>query len=329
MTYTHNRRRGQSEEASLLAATVDNVVEHWSAPPAGSSVSNAIDFRAQWRTAGALGWTEMLDDVDCTTFAKLATHADTVDFAATVVRSLAQRGVDLPLRQTLAARALSQSALAPEVIAVSNHAYGVWEPVADVVIDAATGSMSTSFCNNGSHDVVDVAGRPVRQHPARHADRSSGSSVLSTILLTAEIAGAVDGACEMTRTYLENRVQFGRPLIKIPTIRTALGEMNVGRILLDRALHEAVSRLPSADPQRVLFAVANARSVAADIASATARQAHQLHGALGITEASGLFRRTLVLWADRDEGPARTENLDRHPITEAGLWELTRPENVT
>lgn len=327
MTTMGTCHHGVSDEAALLAATIERVVERWSAPPAGSLISDAVDFRRQWNAAAELGWTSILDEVDCTSAVSLAESAGLVELAASAVRALARCGVTLPLRQTLTARALAASMLPADAIAVCTHAYGVWEPIADVVVDAEADPASGAVRGDDWQCVPDLAGRPTRPHPASAAGRSFGGRELSAILLTAEIAGAADGAIDMTRTYVSDRVQFGRPLINIPAVGTALGELEVGRVRLDRALHEVLARIPRAEPNRLMFAIDSARAVAAEVASVTVRQAHQLHGALGVTEESGLFRRTLMLWADRDEGREPTA-VGVMPSTEYELWALTSPEEA-
>jgi acyl-CoA dehydrogenase len=106
----------------------------------------------------------------------------------------------------------------------------------------------------------------------------------------------------MTKKYVIDRHQFGAPLIKIPAVSTNLAHMVVGIRTAESALSRALAITgdPAATDLRRLGAVAGARVAAAQCATAVARTAHQLHGAVGITTEYGLHRYTRSLWAQRD-----------------------------
>nr|WP_314141218.1 hypothetical protein [uncultured Rhodococcus sp.] len=97
-------------------------------------------------------------------------------------------------------------------------------------------------------------------------------------------------------------------------------------IATDHLIVEVRNHAGWIDVRRLIFAVAGSRWVSAEIASDTARQAHQPHGALGITQGSGRYRRTPMLWADRDEGVGSVRTEPAGPVAESESWELTRPE---
>ena len=315
-----------TDEAAQLAATVAEVAATWQLPDAGGLVSETEHFHDQWKVAEELGWTTILDDVDCTSFEALAESVDLIDAAAAVIRTLAHAGAALPVRQALVARALASEPVTTGPVVVSAHSFGVWDPIATVFVhgDGTTEDRAAQ----GSVD-RDVAGRPLHRTdpPEDLGDRPDG--VLAQFLLIQEIAGAARGAGEQARAYASTRVQFGRPLIKLPAVAQELGRLTIAQRQLDGAIAEFARRLHTVDPERIRFAATAARALAGEVASDVAAQAHQLHGALGLTADATLRHRTLLLWADRDEGlHQRSWGVHTLPTREVDLWSLSQPEHT-
>jgi len=119
------------------------------------------------------------------------------------------------------------------------------------------------------------------------------------LLRAAALTGAVAGAYELTRNHVSTREQFGRPLVRIPAVAANLARIKAALIqceaALDRATDGAADR-----PADGMAAVAAARVIAGRAATETARLAHQLHGAIGVTAEYPLHRFTKRLWAWRD-----------------------------
>jgi acyl-CoA dehydrogenase len=111
-------------------------------------------------------------------------------------------------------------------------------------------------------------------------------------LRAAALTGAVEGAYELTRSYVSTRHQFGKPLIRIQAVAANLAQIKTALVQCEAALARAE------DEQ--LSSAAAARVLAGQAATETARLAHQLHGAIGITEEYPLHRFTERLWAWRD-----------------------------
>jgi hypothetical protein len=236
------------------------------------------------------------------------------------VEALGRAGGPLPVRQTLVARYAAgdrapEESRGPDGVLVHPTAYGVWAP-------GATG--------------LDLAGRPCAVgaggaggDPAE--DDTPRTGELARLLLLAELLGAADGAIREARRYVEERVQFGRPLIRIPAVRTSLGEAAVAHRGMAAAVREAQRRfrVPAAvdgADRSLRFALTGARAVAAEAVGRIAAVAHQLHGAMGIPGEAGLHRRTTLLWAGRDEGlVGRDWGLAELPDAEEELWDLTAP----
>lgn len=112
------------------------------------------------------------------------------------------------------------------------------------------------------------------------------------LLRAAALAGAVEGAYELTRAYVSTREQFGQPLVRIPAVAANLAIIKTSVIQCDAALARAGGG--------TLAAVAAARIIAGRAATQTARLAHQLHGAIGVTSEYRLHLFTKRLWAWRD-----------------------------
>jgi acyl-CoA dehydrogenase len=142
------------------------------------------------------------------------------------------------------------------------------EPVDEIRLDAA--------------DLVALAGAP------------SADAVRTRLglLRAAALTGAVAGAYELTRAHVTTREQFGRPLVRIPAVAANLAMIKAALIESEAAL----ARVSDAS----LASVAVARIIAGRAATRTARIAHQLHGAIGVTAEYSLHRFTKRLWAWRD-----------------------------
>jgi acyl-CoA dehydrogenase len=113
------------------------------------------------------------------------------------------------------------------------------------------------------------------------------------LLRAAALTGAVEGAYELTRGHVIAREQFSQPLVRIPAVASNLAIVKAAVIQCDAALTRACDRVS-------LASVAAARIIAGRAATQTARIAHQLHGAIGVTEEYRLHRFTKRLWAWRD-----------------------------
>ncbi|MFR9807120.1 acyl-CoA dehydrogenase family protein [Pseudonocardia sp. RS010] len=149
---------------------------------------------------------------------------------------------------------------------------------------------------------TDAAGQPldeVEPGPADPLAGVDGGAVLARLaaVRSATLVGALRGAYRLTREHVRTREQFGRPLVTLPAVATALARLRVELLQAETALGTA---LDAADTPRAADAAANARVVCGSAATEGARIAHQLHGALGITTEYPLHPLTRLLWATRD-----------------------------
>jgi alkylation response protein AidB-like acyl-CoA dehydrogenase len=144
-------------------------------------------------------------------------------------------------------------------------------------------------------------------------------AALGILLRCAALAGAIDATVALTSRYVREREQFGRPLRALQSVAQAVAMMRT-QLSAARAAVEAAAQSP------VAVNVLAAHVDLAGYASRVARTAHDLHGAMGITEEYGLHPLTKRLWAWPEEGirqlDARTE-LGRRAVAGgvAGLWD--------
>ncbi|MFD9960687.1 acyl-CoA dehydrogenase family protein [Amycolatopsis sp. NPDC058986] len=297
-----------------LDDAVSEVIAGWERPG---------DPREHWRIAAGLGWTTILDDfrADGT---QEQNQRELADAACGAVTALARGGIALPLRQTLVARAAARTPVSEvDAIAVHPTAQGLWAPIADVLV-AADGSVSHDI--PGDEAGRDLAGRPYRLAPPPPPEIPLRLTALADVLRCQEMIGAAQGAVAETRRYVTQRVQFGRPLVAIPAVRTLLGQVKVDLRELETSTYEARHRLFGDDSDALAFSLVTAREVASAVAPRIAQTTHQLHGAMGITHEAGLHWRTKLLWAGCDEGVPRRDHGDEAvPADEPSLWSLTTP----
>lgn len=118
---------------------------------------------------------------------------------------------------------------------------------------------------------------------------------LGAVIRSAQIAGACRGALELTRTHVNDRCQFGRPLANFQAIQHKLATLAEHAGLAEmtsRAAFEAVWAGSG------LLEIASAKIVTNIAAEQAIAIAHQCHGAIGFTWEHGLhhFTRRLIGW---------------------------------
>ncbi|MFA1548087.1 acyl-CoA dehydrogenase family protein [Actinomadura chokoriensis] len=110
-----------------------------------------------------------------------------------------------------------------------------------------------------------------------------------------QLTGAMGRALELSVRYAGEREQFGRPVGRFQAVQQMLAELAGEATVADVAVRAAVAA--PGDPVAVAAAKANASRAAGTVAAI----AHQVHGALGVTEEHVLRQVTLRLWSWRDE----------------------------
>jgi acyl-CoA dehydrogenase len=284
-------------------------------------LSKDADAPSHWRTISELGLVTIGIAEDAG-----GSGGELADLLV-VIRELARAGIGTPIVEASTA-----------AFAIGPHEGDVFDTIAvDRVVDLAaptltSGAITVPFAEDadrlvlvGDSDVVvvplsqagvdvdvsaDIAGLPtgyVRLNGAAYesaATAPDASAIVERLSLarSAALLGSAQGAYELTRGYVAERKQFGAPLSEIPAISAGLAQMAVRIRHAESAVNRAtdVCTQPSTPALRRLGAVASARVATAAMATLVARTAHQLHGAVGVTNEYGLHRHTRKLWAWRD-----------------------------
>jgi acyl-CoA dehydrogenase len=163
------------------------------------------------------------------------------------------------------------------------------------VVDPA-GARITEGANVAGEPRDDVVLSGVRAEaaapcPVHAADLRRRAALARAVQLT----GAMRRALDLAVRYAGEREQFGRPVGRFQAVQQMLAELAGEATVADVAVRAAV-RAPD-DPAAVAAAKANASRAAGTVAAI----AHQVHGALGVTEEHVLRKVTLRLWSWRDE----------------------------
>lgn len=241
-----------------------------------------------------------------------------------ITHALAVQGMRTPLIESAVAdRVRADSGVLDDrwaTLAVPDSAVAAWGVQADLVL-VPEGDQVRVVVGEAAAAGVDVSRVPLgRVNPASSsASLPFPHDALAEwdTLVVATLAGAAEGIYRRTRAYVREREQFGRPLIAIPAVQNRLGDMKMRLVQISAAaimLREAGgARAPRAA----------ARVAVSDGASVLASQAHQLHGAMGITREFGLWPLTTTVWALRDQPVSAHEAGTRlgAAMTESEMWE--------
>jgi alkylation response protein AidB-like acyl-CoA dehydrogenase len=147
--------------------------------------------------------------------------------------------------------------------------------------------------------------------------------VLEAALRGAAMAGALEAAVERAREHVTVREQFGRPLAAFQAVTHTMARMAGELAAADVAVEQSLAEIDTGGPG---WRTVVARIVTGRAATAVAKGAHQLLGAMGVTREHDLHVATLRLWAWRDEGVSEKALASRLGTAafvagEAATWE--------
>jgi acyl-CoA dehydrogenase len=146
---------------------------------------------------------------------------------------------------------------------------------------------------------TNLAGEPrdtlIFERAAPHDVRPVVCDLLERGALTraALIAGALGAMARLTVAYAQERRQFGRPIAAFQAV-----QQHLVSIAQDASLVGAVD---GAARRERPFEIAAAKSLASRAALSATRAAHQVHGAMGMTQEYRLHHFSRRLWAWRNE----------------------------
>ncbi len=114
------------------------------------------------------------------------------------------------------------------------------------------------------------------------------------------MAGAMESVTSMTVKYADERHQFGRSIAGFQAVGHRIVRMASEAEMSVTATTVAAQRFAESGVDAA-FEIAAAKAVAARSASEVAAHAHQIHGAIGMTQEYPLHQFTRRLWAWRQE----------------------------
>ena len=118
---------------------------------------------------------------------------------------------------------------------------------------------------------------------------------------SAELLGLMRGALDMTTNYLRTRVQFGKPIGSFQALQHRAVDLYLQQELTAAALVEVARLFEEGGPSKQMNALASRiKARASDAAMQIAREAIQMHGAIGFTDEYDVgfyFKRIVALSA--------------------------------
>jgi len=183
-------------------------------------------------------------------------------------------------------------------VGVAEAAGGAGGDLADAVeIAAGTGrhALSLPLWQTGLAAWADAEAESGSEREA-DADLDIRVRTREQILRAAATTGTVERVCGLSLSHVQTREQFGKPLFALQSVAHAFADMVAERDRAVAAIREALVR---PDPAIAAAALVTATEAARRVAAG----AHQLHGAIGVTEEHVLHRFTKQLSVERSRKP--------------------------
>jgi len=134
-----------------------------------------------------------------------------------------------------------------------------------------------------------AADRAIAARPPQEDQRILAGALLRVV----QIAGALQGALDLSVRYAQERSQFGRPLSKFQAVQHMLAQLASEAVATAAAARMACARMDDGDGS---LAVAVAKLRAGRAVEKGAMLAHQIHGAIGVTLEYPLARLSRNMW---------------------------------
>ncbi len=112
------------------------------------------------------------------------------------------------------------------------------------------------------------------------------------------MAGAIEKMCQLTVSYTNERVQFGRPVARFQAVQQHLVWAAQDAALVRMAAEVAAREATRGDAR---FEIAAAKLIANQAAARATKACHQAHGAMGMTQEYPLHHFSRRLWSWRKE----------------------------
>lgn len=175
-----------------------------------------------------------------------------------------------------------------------------WARGAALLVGVVDGKAYTSPVDV-TREGVDMAGMPsddVRIDGTIAGETEADVFLMGALARAAQMAGALEAMSELTRSYTNERVQFGQPVGRFQAVQqhvVTLAQLaTMSSLNVDRA---GLACLRGPAP----FEIKALKQVTDKNASVAVRAAHQAHGAIGMTQEYRLQQLTRRLYAWRGE----------------------------
>jgi len=231
--------------------------------------------------------------------------------AAEVVRVAAGYAAPVPIAETVLAGLLRGADVPDGPLTVVHRGRASYGRVAAALL---SGDGFVPRAEAALEPAANLAGEPLDLAGVPDA---AGADVgrLGALLRAVQLVGALERVLELTATYVEERRQFGVPLVRFQAVQQQLATLAGEVATAATAVEHAVEF-----PGEIEVAAAKIRS--GEAAAAGAAIAHQLHGAIGMTDEHelGLYTRRLWSWRDDFGGEAEwARRLGAAVLREPGL----------
>jgi acyl-CoA dehydrogenase len=231
--------------------------------------------------------------------------------AAEVVRVAAAHAAPVPIAETVLVGLLRGPDTPDGPLTV---VYRGRAPYGRVAAALLSGEVFVPREDAGLEPAVNLAGEPLDRAGVPDA---AGADVgrLGALLRSVQLVGAMERVLELTATYVAERRQFGVPLVRFQAVQQQLATL-AGEVASAATAVEHAVEFPGE------IEVAAAKVRAGEAAATGAAIAHQLHGAIGMTDEHqlGLYTRRLWSWRDDFGGEAEwARRLGGAVLREPGL----------
>lgn len=190
----------------------------------------------------------------------------------------------------------------PAIVSVDARAAGLQYEHLKRVDASAMANLSFRDVQVSARDALVAVGQPVRAALAYGLETAR-------VLQAAELLGTAEQAFEITREYLQTRVQFGKPIGANQALQHRMVDAYM-QIALARAGLQVATLAASGDARAYAIAASRAKARCSEAALHIGRLAVQFHGAMGYTDecAVGLYlKRALHLASWLGNAPAHRQ----------------------
>lgn len=151
-------------------------------------------------------------------------------------------------------------------------------------------------------DTVTVTGAPIAEGTLPNAWGTEAALLLTALIRSAQIAGAMSAALAVAVEHANTRKQFGRPIGRFQAVQQQLAVFAAESSAVSVAAAAAARAADRRGLAAAAFEIGCAKVTAGEAAAKGAAIAHQVLAAMGITEEHALHHLTRRLWSWRDEG---------------------------